>query len=337
MTVKLDASPRLPREMKKFEDPNFEFRVRDITAADQAEKSWAEGQTGVLVEAVREGGWAALGHLADGDLLLAIDGTPVADVETVQKIMERIAESKPRRWCSRCAAGSAPCSSNCRAYGPRRQWTMKTGSAKTIDGQLADLRGRCARSPPRPLRRPGPHRSAQDDRAAGREIVKKWQDAIVNVRVVLKMRMSMGGREMQSMDESVETVGTVIDPSGLTVLSLGALNPGAMMNKMMGGGGGGQERMEFGSEPTDVKLRLADGRELPARIVLRDEDLDLAFMRPTTKPDKPLVAINLATRAAGDARPRWSCCRGSAASAGGRRRRRCRPSARSSRGRARSS
>jgi Trypsin-like peptidase domain len=134
---------------------------------------------------------------------------------------------------------------------------------------------------------------AQDDRAAGREIVKKWQTAIVTVRVVLKMRVSVGGREMQSMDESVETVGTVIDPSGLTVLSLGALNPGAMMNKMMGGGGSGQERMEFGSEPSDVKLRLSDGKELPARIVLRDEDLDLAFLRPTTKPDKPLVAINL--------------------------------------------
>jgi hypothetical protein len=138
------------------------------------------------------------------------------------------------------------------------------------------------------------HVLAQDDRAAAREIVKKWQNAIVTVRVVLKMRVSVGGREMQSMDESVETVGTVIDPGGLTVLSLGALNPGAMMNRMMGGGGSGQERMEFGSEPSDVKLRLPDGKELPARIVLRDEDLDLAFLRPTTKPDKPLVAINLA-------------------------------------------
>jgi hypothetical protein len=135
---------------------------------------------------------------------------------------------------------------------------------------------------------------AQDDRAAGREIVKKWQNAIVTVRVVLKMRVSVGGREMQSMDESVETVGTVIDPSGLTVLSLGALNPGAMMNKMIGGSSSGQERMEFGSEPSDVKLRLSDGKELPARIVLRDEDLDLAFLRPTAKPEKPLIAINLA-------------------------------------------
>jgi hypothetical protein len=144
------------------------------------------------------------------------------------------------------------------------------------------------------LAAPGIPALAQDDRAAGREIVKKWQHAIVTVRVVLKMRVSVGGREMQSMDESVETVGTVIDPAGLTVLSLGALNPGAMMNKMIGGGGNGQERMEFGSEPSDVKLRLSNGKELPARIVLRDEDLDLAFLRPTTKPEKPLVAINLA-------------------------------------------
>ena len=132
-----------------------------------------------------------------------------------------------------------------------------------------------------------------DDRAAAREIVKKWQAAIVTIRVVLKMRVSAGGREMQSMDESVETVGTVIDPSGLTVLSLGALNPGSMLNRLMGSGGG-QDRMEFGSEPTDVRMRLADGRELAARIVLRDEDLDLAFLRPTVKPDGPLVAINLA-------------------------------------------
>lgn len=131
-----------------------------------------------------------------------------------------------------------------------------------------------------------------DTRAAAREVVKKWQEAIVNVRVVLKTRISVGGREMQSTDDTVEAVGTVIHSSGLTVMSLGTLNPGAMMSKLMGGAGGDQ-KMEITSEPADLKMRLADGREIAAEIVLRDEDLDLAFIRPTVKPDKPLVAVNL--------------------------------------------
>ena len=141
---------------------------------------------------------------------------------------------------------------------------------------------------------------AQDTRAAARDVVTKWQAAIVNVRVVLKTRMSMGGREMQSNDDSVDAVGTVIDPSGLTVMSLGSLNPGAMMSKIVGastGGGGAESRVDISSEPTELKIRLSDGRELPAKIVLRDEDLDLAFIRPTTKPATPLTAISLADSA----------------------------------------
>ena len=34
----------------------------------------------------REGGWAALGHLADGDMLLTIDGEPMPDVEAVHQM-----------------------------------------------------------------------------------------------------------------------------------------------------------------------------------------------------------------------------------------------------------
>ena len=134
--------------------------------------------------------------------------------------------------------------------------------------------------------------AAQDGRAAAREVVKKWQDSIVNVRIVLKMRMSVGGREMQSTDETVEAVGTIVDPSGLTVVALSSLNPGEMMSKLMGGGGA-EQRVEIASEPTDVRMRMPDGREIPASIVLRDADLSLAFIKPTAKADKPFVAVNL--------------------------------------------
>lgn len=134
---------------------------------------------------------------------------------------------------------------------------------------------------------------AQDRRASFRDASRKWHPAVVNVRVSLKVRMSMGGREVQSMDDTVDAVATVIDPSGLAVMSLSSLDPGAMMSRIMGSAGGGDEKMSIVSEPTDVRIRLADGKELSAAIALRDQDLDLAFIRPTTPPASPLTAISL--------------------------------------------
>jgi serine protease Do len=93
--VQLDSSPRRAREMRKFEDPNFEFRVRDVSEADRLELGLPAGEGGVIVEAVREGGWAALAHLADGDVILSISGEPVADVAALQRKMESISTTKP--------------------------------------------------------------------------------------------------------------------------------------------------------------------------------------------------------------------------------------------------
>ncbi|MEO5896166.1 MAG: PDZ domain-containing protein [Vicinamibacterales bacterium] len=91
----LDSSPRLAREMKKYEDPMFEFRVRDVAETDRRDLGMPASEKGVLVEAVSEGGWAALAHLGDGDMILAIDGEHVGDVAAVKAKMEKIAVAKP--------------------------------------------------------------------------------------------------------------------------------------------------------------------------------------------------------------------------------------------------
>jgi S1-C subfamily serine protease len=95
LSVTLAASPRLSREMKKYDDRDFEFRVRDLAPADRTASGVPDTQQGVFVEAVREGGWAALSHLAEGDIILAIDGQSVTDVAAVQQKMERVARDKP--------------------------------------------------------------------------------------------------------------------------------------------------------------------------------------------------------------------------------------------------
>lgn len=94
--VELVLAPKLDREMKKYRNDAFEFTVRDITFFDKAQESWKTDQSGVLVDEVKSGGWAALGQLAVGDLLISIDGHPAGDVETVEKLLSDIIAAKPR-------------------------------------------------------------------------------------------------------------------------------------------------------------------------------------------------------------------------------------------------
>jgi serine protease Do len=95
LTVTLDESPAPPREMTKYRDDLFEFSVRDVTLTDQAREHWQEKEYGPLVQIVSEGGWAALGHLAVGDVVLAVDGRRTPDVVSLEEIMKEVGAEKP--------------------------------------------------------------------------------------------------------------------------------------------------------------------------------------------------------------------------------------------------
>ena len=121
----------------------------------------------------------------------------------------------------------------------------------------------------------------------GRDIFNKNQQAVVTVQVVLKVSVSGAAK---SSENRQEITGTVVDPSGLTVLALSAADPSEMYQRMLAEQAS-QAKLE--TEVTDVKILLTDGTELPAEIVLRDKDLDLAFIRPKTKPAGPMAAVDL--------------------------------------------
>jgi serine protease Do len=93
--VELVRSPQLVREMRKYEDKNFEFTARDVAFLDKASEGWDEAQEGVLVSEVVPGGWAALGNLAVSDLILEIDGVSIADIDSIKERMREIADRKP--------------------------------------------------------------------------------------------------------------------------------------------------------------------------------------------------------------------------------------------------
>lgn len=93
--VELVRSPELPREMKRYRDEQFNFTVRDITFFDRADERWPEDQQGVLAEEVQSGGWADLALLSPGDLILAVGGEAVTDVEAMEAKMDVLAETEP--------------------------------------------------------------------------------------------------------------------------------------------------------------------------------------------------------------------------------------------------
>src|ERR1700690_2334388 len=65
---------------------------------------------------------------------------------------------------------------------------------------------------------------ADDLAKSGRDILAKSQGAVVTVKLAIKQSVSMGGRENKS-ESKTETTGTIVDPSGLTVVSLATTDP----------------------------------------------------------------------------------------------------------------
>jgi S1-C subfamily serine protease len=121
----------------------------------------------------------------------------------------------------------------------------------------------------------------------GREVFKKQQNAVVTVQIVQKVTYASAGRTSEPRENKQDVTGTVIDPSGLAVLALSASDPSEMVKRMYP-----DYKVEV--EVSDLKILLDDGTEVPAEIVLRDKDLDLAFIRPKAKLASPMPAVDLA-------------------------------------------
>lgn len=126
---------------------------------------------------------------------------------------------------------------------------------------------------------------------AGRDIVAKWQNTVLPIEIVTKMHMPGGGDATESKSE---IIGTLIDPTGLIVTSLSSTDPMASlidsMANMMGSAGDAARPQ---SEITSVNILFPEGKAVPAQIVLRDKDLDLAFIRTLKPLEQPVSALDL--------------------------------------------
>lgn len=126
--------------------------------------------------------------------------------------------------------------------------------------------------------------AAQSSAEQGRKVFERYKQAVVTVRVVIGV--SYGGRETENEQEANAAV---IAPDGLAVLALSAIDPMQLAE------GYNMPANEMTTRIVSMHVILADGAEKPADVVLRDKELDLAFIRLTEKPAEPLPFVSMET------------------------------------------
>jgi len=97
LEAELVASPPASRELAEYRDAQFEFAARDLTVQDRLQEQLDRDQAGALVTRVEPGGWAALAHLAVGDVLLGVDGQRVDGAAALEGRMKQVSTARPSR------------------------------------------------------------------------------------------------------------------------------------------------------------------------------------------------------------------------------------------------
>ena len=94
LKLALEASPEASTELDSHECKPLEFNSRDIAKSDRISEKLPADLQGVLITEVKGSGWAALGGLANGDIVMSIDGKTTDSIKTFKSQLEELEKSK---------------------------------------------------------------------------------------------------------------------------------------------------------------------------------------------------------------------------------------------------
>ena len=154
--------------------------------------------------------------------------------------------------------------------------------------------------------------STAELRDTAKKLSDSHKDAVVWLSVLAKTTMGAEGEvpaqiktmlAAQDKEEKSEVTGTVIDASGLIVTALGGLDKSSMVDGQTVNTAMGPIKLKASSEFKEIKVIMADGSEVPADLVMKDEDLGLAFVKVRSDSEEAkgveFKAIDLADSAPG--------------------------------------
>ncbi len=111
---------------------------------------------------------------------------------------------------------------------------------------------------------------ADDIGDLSRQVIEKWQNSVITVKLIT---------EMYESERKIEVLATVIDDAGLAIISLSSFGSGMGLDNQV--------------KIKDLKMVMPDNTEIPAKILLRDQDFDIAFIRPTEKTKQDFFPVDL--------------------------------------------
>lgn len=123
-----------------------------------------------------------------------------------------------------------------------------------------------------------------------KEVIEKYKNTIVTVKIIRKEWSVMEGKEFSKGESKNEVSGTIIDKNGTVIVSAFAVDPTKFFNQLSSGR---SFKFEWRSQITGIKIILPDKKEIDGKMVLKDEKLDLIFIRPESKEKRKYEYVNL--------------------------------------------
>ncbi len=88
--VELESGHEGTADLASHECATLEFTSRDLGQEDRVAKKLPDDFKGVLVTAVVPAGWAALGGLNGGDIIISIDGKPTDSIDSLKSVLDDV-------------------------------------------------------------------------------------------------------------------------------------------------------------------------------------------------------------------------------------------------------
>jgi S1-C subfamily serine protease len=97
LTLVLDRAPVAAGDAPSYEDKNFDVTVRDLVFADYNSRNLDPDKIkGVMVDKLEAGGWADIGGLDPGDIVMKINDQTVVSVKEAKDVFSQLEKDKGR-------------------------------------------------------------------------------------------------------------------------------------------------------------------------------------------------------------------------------------------------